>query len=395
MTTSINWLVKILIALFAAAMIVLVWKHNADKPRIFIVHSYNTDLSWVKSIDEGLDLQLRDSHPSAQVRRHYMDLKNHNGCNFRRRSAHDVLFAIKEWQPDYLLLVDDLAQQLVGAHYLDYSSNRYPEESLAQELFRRDCPDQDANFYQETYVTDPSQLPDIIFAGVNYSVAPYGYFDAVNVQGIYEHKNFKALADTLEDLQESCGGAEAIAIQPLNDFSQTARRESDNYKSFDWAPLSSLEPVTASSFQQWKDTVEHANENGAMILVANYQQVPEEEGSERNVSAQTIVAWTEKNARFPVLGAGTDYVTDGGMITVAIAGLEQGKTLARLVQFPPVRKRLVDENVLRAEQFLVGLAARKIKQRCGDQLPSIYSAYAKETGLYLFEDVSETLYVER
>lgn len=383
MSNLSNVLIKALISLFALAMLLLVWQQNADKPRILIVHSYNTDLSWVRAIDEGIDEQLQSQLPGAQIRRHYMDLKNHNGCSFQRRASHDVTRAISDWQPDYLLIVDDIAQQLVGAHYLAYADGKFPETSLAQQLFTSNCPEQDTAFYQQTYLRDAAQLPEIVFAGVNSSVAPYGYFEALNTQGIYEHKNFKALAETLSDLQQSCGGQDAVALQPLNDSSATALREKSIYGDFDWQPLTLLEPITAADFEQWQKTVAQANEQAAMILVANYQQVRSAPGSESFISPAELIAWTEQHARYPVLGAGTDYVSDGGMISVAIAGKEQGQTLAQLVKFPPQRASLNDAQVLRAQQFLVSLSAAKVQQRCGERLPGIYSAFAKQTGLYL------------
>ncbi|WCN09838.1 hypothetical protein [Marinomonas mediterranea] len=372
----------------------LVWQHKQDEPRVFVIHSYNTDLSWVNSIDEGILAQLNSELPSAQVRFHYMDLKNHNGCNFRRRSTRDVLYGIMDWKPDYLLLVDDLAQELIGAHYLAYENKVFPEKSLAERLFAQDCPEQDLDFYEQTYAQSWDSLPQIVFAGVNYSVEPYGYFNAVNTQGIYEHKNFVALSETLLDLSRYCGDERATAVLPLNDNSPTARRELTSYRQFNWFPLELMEPTAVSTLAEWKQQVALANENRAMLLIANYQQVETEKGSKQFVPADQLIHWTVSHAHFPVLGAGTNFVDDGGMMTVAIAGLEQGKELVNLMKRPRQERTLVDSAVKRADQFLVGLAARKAKQSCDNRLPKIYQAYAKETGLYRFEEVSEVLYVE-
>lgn len=392
--TFINISIRLIIVFMISAMIWLIWDHNQKQPRVFVIHSYNTDLNWVNSIDEGIDQKLKEILPSAKVRHHYMDLQNHNGCNFRRRSTRDVLYGISDWKPDYLLLVDDLAQELVGAHYLAYKDGLFPDKSLAEQLFAKRCPEQDLEFYQSTYVTDAQQLPEIVFAGVNYSVEPYGYFRAMNTQGIYEHKNFTALVETLKDLSQYCGEQRAVGVLPLNDYSATARREKVSFQRFNWYPLELLEPATVRSFDEWKAQVELANQKKAMLVIANYQQVPEKPGSKQYVAPARLIQWTTENARYPVLGAGTNFVDDGGMITVAIAGLEQGKTLVELMKFPAQRKLLEDKDVRRAEQFLVGLAARKLKQYCSNQMPKIYQAYAKQTGLYRYESVSEVLYVE-
>ncbi|WP_394183575.1 hypothetical protein [Marinomonas posidonica] len=390
----INSAIKLTILFVVSIAVVLVWQHKKNEPRVYVIHSYNTDLSWVNSIDEGILNKLKSDFPSTQVRFHYMDLKNHNGCNFRRRATRDVLYGINDWKPNYILLVDDLAQQLIGAHYLAYEDKRFPEQSLAEQLFSQDCPDQNIDFYQQTYLKDWDALPQIIFAGVNYSVKPYGYFEAVNTQGIYEHKNFVSLSETLLDLSLYCGDERATAVLPLNDNSPTAQRELAGYRQFSWFPLQLIEPATVDTFAQWKQQVEQANENKAMLLIANYQQVKTQARSNQFVPAKQLIHWTIAHAKYPVLGAGTNFVDDGGMMTVAIAGQEQGKELVNLMKFDRQELALVDSSVKRAEQFLVGLAARKTKQFCNNRLPAIYQAYAKETGLYLFDDVSEVLYAE-
>ncbi|BFM48706.1 hypothetical protein [Marinomonas sp. THO17] len=389
-----NNAIKLTILFILVITVVLVVQHKRNEPRVYVIHSYNTDLSWVNSIDEGILSKLKSDLPSAQVRFHYMDLINHNGCNFRRRSTRDVLYGINDWKPDYILLVDDLAQQLIGAHYLAYEDKHFPKQSLAEQLFLQDCPGQNVDFYQQTYQKDWDALPQIVFAGVNYSVEPYGYFEAVNTQGIYEHKNFLSLSETLLDLSRYCGDERAIAVLPLNDNSTTAQREVVGFRQYSWFPLQLIEPATVDTFDQWKQQVEIANANQAMLLIANYQQVKTQAGSNQFVPANQLVNWTMANAKYPVLGAGTNFVDDGGMITVAIAGQEQGKELVNLMKLGRQEVALVDSGVKRAEQFLVGLAARKVKQFCNNRLPAIYQAYAKETGLYRFEDVSEVLYVE-
>ncbi len=388
----VNAYLKFILLFMLSTAIWLVWDNNKNKPRIFVVHSYNTNFSWVNSIDEGINQKLKEILPSAQIRHHYMDLKRHSGCNFRRRSTRDVLFGINDWNPEYLLLVDDLAQELIGSHYLAYQDGQFPDKSLAEESFEKRCPNQDMDFYHQTYIKDVNQLPNIVFAGVNHTVEPYGYFKAINTQGVYEHKNFSVLVETLTDLNQFCGNKKATAILPLNDNSTTAKRELVSYRNYDWSPLKLIEPTSVSSFDEWKAKVAEANAKNAMLIIANYQQVPMHKDSHQYVPSKKLLQWTTENAQYPVLGAGNDFVNDGGMITVAVAGREQGNTLVELMQFPPQRKPLQDQDVRRAKGFLVGLATRKLKQYCGNSMPQIYKTYVQETDLYRYESISEVLY---
>ena len=136
---------------FVALLCVLVYVHKAHKPRILIVHSYLDDYSWVQEINTGLK-RFFDGREDVTLRYHYMDLKNHTGEGFQRTSAEIARRTIERWQPNILIIFDDIAQKLVGMHYLD----------------------------------DPDI--GIVYGGVNGDEEDYGYDRASNVTGILERK---------------------------------------------------------------------------------------------------------------------------------------------------------------------------------------------------------------
>lgn len=122
-----------------------------------------------------------------------------------------------------------------------------------------------------------------------------------------------------------------------------------------------------------------------MLLTANYQNLQDARG--RLVPPQDVIAWTEEHSRYPVLGAGTNYVADGGLMTVAISGSEQGEVVMRMAlhylatgQMQPTRT---------AQQFLVGMNPALVRKR-GLQLPAVYEAFARELGRFM--EVSEHVY---
>ncbi|MBX2808671.1 MAG: hypothetical protein KTR20_08565 [Cellvibrionaceae bacterium] len=391
------WLTRILITVLIAGIIGLVFYYNKGQPRIFIVHSYNTDLAWVKEIDKGISIQLDKKLPRAHVRRHYMNLKNHPNCNFYRVAAKDTRLAIKSWQPDIVILVDDLAQQLIGVNYLQMverpskTANDWYAE-IAESLAASTCPEKRegaATFFefgQDIFIE--TKLPTLIFAGVNHDVDSYGYNDADNVTGIFERKNFVALTETLLELNRGSAGEKTNRVIVLNEHSNTVFREMARYKNpINWPDnLELVDAVMAATETQWKAAVKAANAARAMLLIANYQGVYRDNKKQKIPPAE-LVQWTEQNSDYPVLGAGTSYVADGGAITLAISGREQGEQA--IVLAADYLKNGVIPDAKDAQLFLIGLNTRLLKIK-KITLPRIYEAFSETVKPFL--PLSEVVY---
>ncbi|MBX2809060.1 MAG: hypothetical protein KTR20_10565 [Cellvibrionaceae bacterium] len=384
------WLTRTLITLLMAGIIALIFYYNKDQPRIFIVHSYNTDLAWVKEIDKGLNIQLDKQLARAHVRRHYMNLKNHPNCNYYRVAAKDTRLAIKSWQPDIVILVDDLAQQLIGVNYLQMIEN--PSKpiavwhgEIAQNLAKSTCPEkqQEAEIFfefgQDIVIED--KLPLLIFAGVNHDVDSYGYYDADNISGIFERKNFRALTETLLALSQGSASKKTNKVMVLNEYSNTVFREMARYRNpINWPDsLHLVDVVMAATESQWKAAVQQANAANAMLLIANYQAVYRD-NKKQKIPAAELVQWTEQHADYPVLGAGTSYVADGGAITLAISGREQGEK-AIVLAADYLKNGTVPETE-DAKLFLVGLNTRLLKIK-DITLPKIYEAFSETVKPFL------------
>lgn len=365
----------------------LVMLQNSEQTKILVVHSYNHDLAWVNDIDGGIRRALNDAPMKINARTHYMNLRNHPDCNFYKTAAADVRFTIDDWKPAAVILIDDLAQALVGFNQLDLEGGTDREKlanGLNEWLSGDRCDTPELDFFQ---LDQPAQgpFPEIVFAGVNGDVDHYGYDDATNVSGIYEHKNYRALIETLTSLEAAYQGPKNGIIM-LNDASPTGQTENANYLRHDWSPFRSVPPVSAHSFDDWKAAVIDANARDLMLLIANYQNVVGEDG--RPVTPETLVRWTELNAKLPVLGMNTRFVADGGMMTVAIAGSEQG-TVAMELAFASLLSDVEHKQVF-AKQFLIGMNQSLVRKR-DLELPSIYEAFSREIGTFV--DVIEQLYV--
>ncbi len=371
----------------------LVMAHNQEQTKILVVHSYNTDMAWVNDIDDGIRQAIEDADPGIarrlNVRTHYMDLRNHPDCNFYRNAAANVRFTIDDWGPEAVIIVDDLGQALVGFNHLDFAPGAPDRTAMAHDLNtwlagdRCDLPALD--FFD---LDNPAAAPpEIVFAGVNGGVGRYGYDVARNVSGIFERKNYPALIEMLGDLADAYDGPVA-GVTMLNDASPTGMTESRNFETIDWAPFTPSPPVNAATEADWRAAVMQANADDKMLLIANYQNVVDAEGDP--VPPRDLIAWTERHAKLPVLGANTNFVADGGMLTAAIAGSEQGRVamglaIAAVEGDAPHRR-------VEAEQFLIGMNQSLVRKR-DLTLPSIYEAFSREIGTFV--GAVERLYTVR
>ena len=363
-----------------------VYTRQRAAQKVLVIHSYNTDLPWVGDVNQGIDRALAGV-TGVQVRRHYMNLLNHPDCHYFHLAAEDARLAIDDWKPDAVILVDDLAQALVGFPNLRWKPGapvQKVRDGIVTQLTVPLCPEQGAAFFGLDKPTPPAQPRPLFFAGVNGDVDRYGYPQANEVSGIFEHKNYAALAETL-NVVNAASPDKATAVQLLNDSSASALSENALYSAAGWAPLVWLPPRNVRTFAQWQAVVREASARSALLLTANYQNLQDADGA--LVPPAEVIAWTEANSRYPVLGAGTNYVADGGLMTLAISGSEQGAVVMGMAlhyfatgEVQPVRT---------AQQFLVGMNPALVRKR-GLQLPAVYEAFARELGRFI--EVSEHVY---
>lgn len=393
---SLKFLVIAGILGFIAYMIV---DNNGEQRKILIVHSYGTSMTWVNDIDQGIDRALSTERAgefkNLIVRRHYMNLLGQNDCNIRKNAAAVARFTIDDWKPEVIVLVDDIAQGLVGFNQLKFKE----ETDLTRLSYSRginkwlsgNCPEVDLDFFDLRNPADSEKNPvHLVFAGVNRSVQRYGYRKGANVSGIFERKNYNSLLETLIALREAYPG-KVEAIQMLNDSGNVAAAENKSYSEFDWSPhFRALPAVAAVTREDWDRTVEEANKNNVMLLTTNYDSVFTDKSKTTKVDPRTLIQETEAAAKLPVLGANTKYVTDGGMMTVAVSGTEQGRVAMELA-FAAL-DGAPDDNWREAQQYLIGMDQGLLRKR-ELVLPSIYRAFSTEIGQFKPEDL-EQIYVE-
>jgi hypothetical protein len=343
---------KLLIAaklFFVLLLCALVFLHKSQKPRILIIHSYLDDYSWVWEINEGFQ-RVFDDHQEVTLRYHYMDLKNHVDEDFRRTAAAITHRTIARWQPDILILSDDLAQKLIGTEYLNH-----PNMS-------------------------------IVFAGVNGKPEDYGYDEAANVTGILERKPLEATKDTLLMMAQAEGFdlEDPNEIAPrlvfIGDNSFTVDAEIDSYSKFDWAPLEWIEPYRADNIEEWEAAIQKANKHADLIMISDIRQVRLEPGGKELALASDVMELTETTSDNPILSMARILVMeDGGMMSIAASGYEQGEIAASMaLQIALEDKKAVDIDIVKTQQFLIAVRESTLEGR-NLAVPSIYEAFARAT----------------
>ena len=157
-----NRIVTSLTIVFVIMLLVFVVFANLNKPRVFVLHSYSTEFSWVKDINTGLNRILRN-RPYA-IRWHYMDTKRHPSLEYKKKAGETAVKMIKQWKPNIIIAVDDNAQEFAAAHFKNYRNI------------------------------------NIVFTGVNATVKSYGYDKAKNVTGVLERIPFNEFREVFVQL---------------------------------------------------------------------------------------------------------------------------------------------------------------------------------------------------
>lgn len=435
-----RYLVILVIVSFASFK---VFEHKADQKKILVVHSYYKDMPWVNEIDEGIRRALdKNQNHSAevQVRTHYMNLKNHPDCNYYANAAYEVQLNIKDWQPDAVVIMDDLAQALVGFNLIEILPKT--RKRMAQDLV--DWISQSGGCDSETKTTNSfyiqsqvSLLPEnpikIVFAGVNGTGNRYGYHLGKNVSGVFEHKNYNAILDAILTIKSSLQ-SEAVQIQQLNDSSATSFALNELYSqgsrlnSIDtvWRSKKMVRPKTinAKDFNQWRAVVDNAVEDNQVLLISNYQnltqtlcdadvinffsstlteegclsdldKIPTQIGDGQaqcktfNICPGALVQWTDHySPHFPPIGTNTNFVRDGGLMTLVVSGIEQGERAMNMAfdaMFDPHFKHKIES----AERFVVGMNQSLLRTR-KVTVPDIYRSFSMETNHFV--ELSENQY---
>ena len=332
---------RAIIAIFLILFCFFLVFANLKKPRVFILHSYALDYSWVRDINVGIQRILQDQNYA--LRWHYMDTKRHPEKDFILKAGNIARNVIERWKPDIILAIDDNAQEYVARYFLE----------------------------------DPQM--NIVFTGVNAEASKYGYDQASNVTGIIERIPFDAFRDVfLEILPE-----DKRRVVHISDSSPTSQGIYHELETVSWNPLELVASVRCDTLDQWKEAVQSAPTIGDVLLVTHYHTIREssDQGSPV-VMPSKVMDWTRKNSALPTIGAWGFFVEDGGMMAVAVSPYEQGEEAAKMAIRILNEKQKPTEIPNKISQLYLMYIDEQSIIANQIQLPTLFEAFARATNTY-------------
>ena len=324
----------------AAALLIYV---KLTEPRILVLHSYDAEYTWTRDINTGLQ-RVFDPLLRYRVHWYYMDVKNHPYEEFKRKAKANALTAIRQFNPDLIIAVDDDAQEVVRVALKE------------------------------------KRLP-IVHAGINGDIDAYGYDKMANTTGILERKPVADLRDALAAARKA-GHQLGTRLWHLGDGSATVETDARQIEALDWAPFDLKGSTMVDTFDDWKAVVGLAQEKADILFVSNYHSVFKDVSKTEIVPPEEVMSWTEKNSKIPVVGIGGFFVEQGGMLAIAASGFEQGETAAHMAL------RILGEGVepgsipvVEPRQFLVYMR-RAVLEKRQVSVPAVYESFARATNGY-------------
>jgi ABC-type uncharacterized transport system substrate-binding protein len=328
---------------FLALILVTAVAYNSKKPRVMILQSYEPGYAWTRDVDEGLNRIIR-KWTGYSVTWHYMNTKQHSDPEWLNRSGIIARRAIKQTNPKVLIAVDDLAQSLAAKHFIN----------------------------------DPNM--EIVFAGVNGSVEPYGYDKANNVTGVFEHKQLRPIKEAILALESKKLTPNPFpSLVYILDPSPSLGRGKGNIDRYDWSPIAYKGSIVAKDYPDWKKIILEQGEKVDYIIVANYRKLATSGPGTSYASPEEVMTWTDRQSKVPVIGINSFNVEDGAMISIGVSPFEQGEVAAKMAQ-------MILEDNIRAntipmkenQQYIVAIREASLQLR-NMELPAIYEAFGRAT----------------
>lgn len=304
------------------------------KPRVFILHSYNKHYSWNERINQGVR-RVFNNKAYISIRHFYMDAKRRSSKPYMKRISKAAIATIKAWKPDVLITVDNDAQELISKHFSKFQDMK------------------------------------IIMAGVtdNQQWLKYNHID--NVVNITEEIPVNAIREVLSLIFRR-----ERRIYYLSDDSTTSKMLEKNMLRQHWGSYDLVSHRRIKTFRELKAAVKEAGDTADILLISVYHSI--KEGS-HYVNSKKLVTWMNEHSKIPVVGVYESFIIDGGMIAIAISGIEQGYSAAWLA-FNIIEKKISISEIplLRGKTFSLFLNKHDLRKRFPQaQIPVILDTLSK------------------
>ncbi|MBF0338681.1 MAG: hypothetical protein HQL05_12730 [Nitrospirae bacterium] len=343
-------IVNIFLIFFVVEVGLMLLYFNLSKPRLLILHSYDTNYSWVRDVNTGINRVIKNkSH--YFVRWHYLDTKRHPWPAYKANAGLIARKMIDKWQPDVIIASDDDAQAYVTKHYIN----------------------------------DPKIK--IVFTGVNNDLKTYGFDKANNVTGVLERLPLTALTDGLLTFTHRHSNRDVnrnpLKVFFVGDKSETVVGDERWFRNFNWSPIVVVGTKLVDSLPDWQKAVREASRSADYIITSNYRKVSRTPGSSELVTPKELITATVKESTIPVIGTNAFFAEDGGMLAIATSPFEQGEVAAKMaVEILDNKKIPKDIPVVNSSKCVIAMNATILKERKFD-VPPVYESSAMANNLYI------------
>lgn len=339
--------------LVVIAAVCFVIQYCSQKSVILVIHSYNTDYSWVKDLNKGIDRVLEKQKSYIVVKYHYMDTKNHPKQEDIIKAGKITQEIISILKPSVIIAIDDDAQKYVGKHYVNH--------------------------------------PDIklVFAGVNSEIEDYGYKTANNVTGYLERIPIDAVVDFLTYAKSKITPHKKLRVVHVHDTSKTVILDNQRLKEFkQWGQVELLPSIEVKNFSEWKNAIKKTEQIADVILLSNYRKIFND-GTDKLVPPEKVMNWAFENSQNLILGLNGFVTEDGGALSIGASPFEQGEEVMEMaLQLFNHKKTLKDLPIKETRQYIVSVHQERYAKsyiKKGIDLPKSYEALARAVGKYMIE----------
>ncbi len=334
MKKAVLFLQIVFVVVFVAGLLTV----SAKRPRILVVHSEGAHTERTDNINEGVDRIFR-KHANLHVCNVYMDVNRSARKEQLECAAQEVRDVMSFFQPNLVVLVDDIAQRYVG-------------KGMA--------------LLQKT---------PLVFAGVKGDIADYGYErQGAKVTGVLERIPLPEVKRALKYFHRGVP-AKKVELYVLGDTSFSSKSDVQFLKKFSWGPYQVKKVYLMRSFAEWQKTIELLNaKKNAIILLLDYSGV---QGAKGNVSSSQMMAWLLHKSKLPILGTNSGSVSEGCGLAIGASAVEQGE-LAALQALQVIRgtHQPKDIPIARNSLFLAYIN-KKVLDRYKVRLPYVYTSLAR------------------
>ena len=341
------WVKKIYIVAFMLSIgLFYIWT-SFSRPSVLVIHAFNPNNQITDKVSRGID-SVFSKRTYYHVYEHFMDLKNNNIKDVKIDAPRKAFQVIDSINPEFLLLVGDIPQKLIGEKYLDHP-----------------------------YIK-------IVYANIDQYPKDYGYNTVSNVTGIRSLLPISIFND-LFNAQISNGAYKSpINIYIIGDDSDEALERFRQLKSYsDWKNVSIKPVITCKTETDWTNAFESVSDPNGIIVLTSFQRVQKADEESDFTPTEDLITKAMKTATVPVVGTSSIVVSQGGHFAITASVYEQGVVAAEIVEDLIENDIYINEIPGKVSQdFMVYMRRHPSKVQQKLFIPPIYAAFAKAMNHY-------------